>query len=162
MRNFLIFISCYFLAVPFSNAAERAQKTIVISTENHVRVRFGAEKLSKALVKLNYSTKIEQKDKLTATYSGIAIGVFSDKLFINRLPLEIKNKNHPVDFIRWYLPDIEEVMGYGMLSSNGLKNQDTMHFIFKAKDGRIARVSGAYTGPTQPANRDSGMSCILR
>jgi hypothetical protein len=92
MRNFLIFISFYFLAVPFSNATERVQKTIVISTENHVRVRFGAEKLSKALVKLNYSPKIEQKDKLTATYSGIAIGVFSDKLFINNLPLEIKNK----------------------------------------------------------------------
>ncbi|WP_443939407.1 Gfo/Idh/MocA family protein [Pedobacter sp. MW01-1-1] len=74
--------------------------------------------------------------------------------------------SHPVDFIRWYLPNIEEVMGYGMLSSNGknagLKNQDTMHFIFKASDGRIARVSGAYTGPTQPASRDSGMTCILR
>ncbi|MEJ5995014.1 Gfo/Idh/MocA family oxidoreductase [Pedobacter sp. Du54] len=74
--------------------------------------------------------------------------------------------SHPTDFIRWYLPEIEEVMGYGMLSSNGakegLKNHDTMHFIFKAKDGRIARVSGAYTGPTQPAYRDSGMSTILR
>lgn len=74
--------------------------------------------------------------------------------------------SHPTDFIRWYLPNIEEVMGYGMLSSNGaaagLKNHDTMHFIFKAKDGRIARVSGAYTGPTQPAYRDSGMSTILR
>ena len=74
--------------------------------------------------------------------------------------------SHPVDFIRWYLPDIEEVMGYGMISSNGkkagLKNEDTMHFIFRAKDGRIARVSGAYTGPTQPAIRDSGMTCILR
>ena len=33
---------------------------------------------------------------------------------------------------------------------------------FKASDGRIARVSGAYTGPTQPASRDSGMSVILR
>ncbi|RZK40413.1 MAG: Gfo/Idh/MocA family oxidoreductase [Pedobacter sp.] len=74
--------------------------------------------------------------------------------------------SHPTDFIRWYLPEIEEVMGYGMLSANGLKaglnNHDTMHFIFKAKDGRIARVSGAYTGPTQPAYRDSGMSTILR
>jgi predicted dehydrogenase len=74
--------------------------------------------------------------------------------------------SHPVDFIRWYLPNIEEVMGYGMLSENGkkggLKNEDTMHFIFKAIDGRIARVSGAYTGPTQPAQRDSGMSTILR
>ncbi|GGH10199.1 Gfo/Idh/MocA family oxidoreductase [Sphingobacterium alkalisoli] len=74
--------------------------------------------------------------------------------------------SHPVDFIRWYLPNIEEVMGYGMLSSNGkkggLQNQDTMHFIFKAEDGRIARVSGAYTGPIQPVTRDSEMSCILR
>ena len=74
--------------------------------------------------------------------------------------------SHPVDFIRWYMPDVEEVIGYGMISSNGtvagLKNEDTMHFIFKATDGRIARVSGAYTGPTQPAQRDSGMSVILR
>jgi predicted dehydrogenase len=74
--------------------------------------------------------------------------------------------SHPVDFIRWYLPNIEEVMGYGMVSSNGkaagLKNEDTMHFIFKATDGRLARVSGVYTSPTQPAARDSGMSCILR
>ena len=72
----------------------------------------------------------------------------------------------PVDFIRYYLPNIEEVMGYGMISSNGktagLKNEDTMHFIFKADDGRIARVSGSFTGPTQPTKRDSGMTCILR
>ena len=74
--------------------------------------------------------------------------------------------SHPVDFIRYYLPNIEEVMGYGMISSNGknagLKNEDTMHFIFKATDGRIARVSGTYTSPTQPVQRDSGMTCILR
>lgn len=74
--------------------------------------------------------------------------------------------SHPVDFIRWYMPDVEEVMGYGMISSNGktagLKNEDTMHFIFRAADGRIARVSGAYTGPVQPTQRESGMSCILR
>jgi predicted dehydrogenase len=74
--------------------------------------------------------------------------------------------SHPTDFIRWYLPDIEEVMGYGMLSANGkkggLKNPDTMHFIYKAEDGRVARVSGAYTGPVQPVTRDSEMSCILR
>jgi len=74
--------------------------------------------------------------------------------------------SHPVDFIRWYMPNVEEVMGYGMISNNGktagLKNEDTMHFIFKATDGRIARVSGAYTGYTQPTQRDSGMSVILR
>jgi len=74
--------------------------------------------------------------------------------------------SHPVDLVRWYLPDIVEVMGYGMLSANGKKgglhHEDTMHFIFRAKDGRIARVSGAYTGPVQPVIRDSEMSCILR
>jgi len=74
--------------------------------------------------------------------------------------------SHPVDFIRYYLPDIEEVMGYGMISANGkaagLKHEDTMHFIFRAADGRIARVSGVYTSPTQPVQRESGMSCILR
>ncbi len=74
--------------------------------------------------------------------------------------------SHPVDFIRWYLPNIEEVMGYGMISTNGkkagLKNEDTMHFIFKSTDGRVARVSGVYTSPTQPVQRESGMSCILR
>jgi predicted dehydrogenase len=74
--------------------------------------------------------------------------------------------SHPVDLVRWYLPNIAEVMGYGMLSPNGkaggLQNEDTMHFIFKATDGRIARVSGVYTGPVQPVTRDSEMSCILR
>lgn len=74
--------------------------------------------------------------------------------------------SHPVDFIRWYLPNIDQVMGYGMLSQNGkeggLKNADTMQFIFKSTDGRIARVSGAYGGPVQPVHRDSEMSCILR
>lgn len=74
--------------------------------------------------------------------------------------------SHPVDFIRWYLPDIEEVMGYGMVSENGvdagLKNEDVMHFIFKASSGKIARVSGVYSSPTQPTKRDSTLSCILR
>lgn len=74
--------------------------------------------------------------------------------------------SHPVDFIRWYLPNIEEVMGYGMLCANGkaggLKNEDTMHFILKAEDGRIASVSGSYSGPIQPEIRESEMTCILR
>ena len=74
--------------------------------------------------------------------------------------------SHPVDLVRWYLPELDEVMGYGMLSPNGaaggLKQEDTMHFIFKTADGRIARVSGSYSGPVQPAVRESEMSCVLR
>ena len=92
MRNFLIFISCYFLSISFVSATDRAQKTIIISTENHIRVRFGAEKLSKALLKLKYPVKIEQRDKLAGINHTIAIGVYSDKLFTNQLPAEIKNK----------------------------------------------------------------------
>lgn len=37
-----------------------------------------------------------------------------------------------------------------------------MHFIFRAKDGRVARVSGVYTSPIQPTYRESGMSTVLR
>lgn len=74
--------------------------------------------------------------------------------------------SHPADFIRWYMPAIEEVMGYGMISANGqksgLKHEDCMHFIIKSADGRVARVSGTYSGPVQPTGRDSGMTCILR
>jgi predicted dehydrogenase len=74
--------------------------------------------------------------------------------------------SHPADFIRWYIPEIEEVMGYASLSPNGraagLVHPDTFHFILKAGDGRIARVSGSYSSPTVPCQRDSGMTCILR
>lgn len=74
--------------------------------------------------------------------------------------------SHPVDFIRWYLPDVEEVMGYARLSENGRKlglvHDDTFHFVYRARSGRIARVSGTYTGPVTPSSRDSNMSCVLR
>ena len=74
--------------------------------------------------------------------------------------------SHPADLVRWYLPDIVEVMGYAYLSNNGraggLANPDTYHFVLKAADGRIARITGVYSCPTVPAERDSPMTCILR
>lgn len=74
--------------------------------------------------------------------------------------------SHPADLVRWYLPDIVEVMGYSRLSENGraggLAHPDTFHFIVRSASGRIARVSGSYSGPTVPSQRDSGMSCVLR
>jgi predicted dehydrogenase len=74
--------------------------------------------------------------------------------------------SHPADLVRWYLPDIAEVMGRARLSENGraggLANPDTFHFILTSASGRIARVSGSYSGPTVPAQRDSGMTCVLR
>jgi len=74
--------------------------------------------------------------------------------------------SHPVDFIRWYLPDITEVTGYSRLSENGRKlglvHPDTFHFIYRTATGRIARVSGTYSSPVTPNSRDSNMSCVLR
>lgn len=74
--------------------------------------------------------------------------------------------SHPVDLVRWYLPDLVEVMGYGMLTENGrelgLRDPDAMHFVFTTAGGKIARVSGHYSGPYGNHVRDSGMSCILR
>jgi len=74
--------------------------------------------------------------------------------------------SHPADLVRWYMPDVEEVMGYAYLSPNGrsggLANPDTYHFVFRAADGKIARVTGVYSCPTVPVERDSPMTCILR
>lgn len=74
--------------------------------------------------------------------------------------------SHPADLVRWYLPDVEEVMGYATLSKNGrdggLANPDTFHYVLRSRSGHIARVSGSYSGPTVPSQRDSGMTCILR
>ncbi len=74
--------------------------------------------------------------------------------------------SHPVDLLRWYLPDIAVVMGYSSLSKNGrelgLKNDDTFQFIFQSAAGIPARVSGTYNSPVTPVSRDSNMSCVLR
>lgn len=74
--------------------------------------------------------------------------------------------SHPADLVRWYLGEIDEVMGYASLSANGkaggLAHEDTFHFVLRSVSGTIARVSGAYSGPTVPAIRDSDMSCVLR
>jgi predicted dehydrogenase len=74
--------------------------------------------------------------------------------------------SHPVDLVRFYLPDIEEVFGYGFISPNGkelgLKTADTMHFVMKTSDGRVARVSGVYGCPGQVEKRDSLVTCVIR
>jgi predicted dehydrogenase len=74
--------------------------------------------------------------------------------------------SHPVDLVRWYLPDLAEVMGYASLSPNGKKaglaHPDTMHFVLRTASGVTARISGAYSGPVTPLIRDSNMSCIIR
>lgn len=74
--------------------------------------------------------------------------------------------SHPVDLVRWYLPDIEEVTAYGYTSpgTDGyrFKNADTIHVILRARDGRVARVSGCYGGPEVGPQAQDHISCILR
>lgn len=74
--------------------------------------------------------------------------------------------SHPADFVRWYVPDVSEVMGYAALTDNGrelgLKNPDTYQFVFQSASGVIGRISGTYSSPVVPVQRDSHMSCILR
>ena len=74
--------------------------------------------------------------------------------------------SHPIDLIRWYFPDVVEVMGYGLLTDNGraagLEHPDAMHFVMTTSTGRIARVSGCYSSPPGNHARDSHMTCCLR
>lgn len=72
---------------------------------------------------------------------------------------------HAVDLAAWYLPNIEEVFGYGRSSNtnseHGLTVPDTMRFLMKDGEGRIAQVSGSYTTPAL-RGLDPGISCTLR
>jgi predicted dehydrogenase len=82
--------------------------------------------------------------------------------------------SHPVDLVRRYFPDIEEVFGYGVQSNAskrlGQSGPDILHFVFKCQSGKIARVSGCYGLPTLVGDdqamsgntRDSLKSVIVR
>jgi len=73
---------------------------------------------------------------------------------------------HAVDLVRWYLPDIREVNGFGRSSANnaayGLETWDTMRFLFRDKDGRIATVAGSYTLPQLAMEAETSMACTIR
>jgi predicted dehydrogenase len=73
---------------------------------------------------------------------------------------------HAVDLAAWYLPEIEEVYGVGVTSSNtrelGLTVPDTLKFILKNADGRCASVSGCYATPTLGSDVEQSISCTLR
>jgi predicted dehydrogenase len=74
--------------------------------------------------------------------------------------------SHPIDLVRWYFPDITDVMGYGLITENGkaagLRDADSMHFVMTTAAGKIARVSGCYSSPPGNHARDSHMTCVLR
>ncbi len=74
--------------------------------------------------------------------------------------------SHPVDLVRWYLRDIEEVFGYGTRSpasrEAGLAGNDTLHCVLASASGVVARVSGVYGAPELPARAERIGTCTLR
>ncbi|MCC6422248.1 MAG: Gfo/Idh/MocA family oxidoreductase [Phycisphaerales bacterium] len=74
--------------------------------------------------------------------------------------------SHPVDLVRYYLPDIDEVMAYGLISPAGRelgqRQADTIHAIMKTRSGKIARVTGCYGSPHPCEEGQSLISCVLQ
>ncbi|MDN5314464.1 MAG: hypothetical protein PWP10_3214 [Clostridiales bacterium] len=73
---------------------------------------------------------------------------------------------HAVDLVRWYLPDIAEVFGYGTASEStteyGLDCPDTMMFLAKDSTGRMGLIRGSYTAPPLGRETEPTISCLLR
>ena len=73
---------------------------------------------------------------------------------------------HAVDLAVWYLPEIEEVYGVGVVSQNTkdykLNVPDTLKFILKNSDGTCASVNGCYATPTLGSAVEQSISCTLR
>lgn len=73
---------------------------------------------------------------------------------------------HAVDLAAWYLPEIEEVFGYGVVSPNtkefGLMVEDTLTFLAKDKSGRYATIEGAYATPCLDKEVEFPIECTLR
>ncbi|QOV20255.1 Gfo/Idh/MocA family oxidoreductase [Blautia liquoris] len=73
---------------------------------------------------------------------------------------------HAVDLATWYIPEIEEVFGYGSVSPNmksyNIHTEDTMSFVMKDKSGHFATVEGAYGSPCLDGNIEFPIECTLR
>jgi predicted dehydrogenase len=74
--------------------------------------------------------------------------------------------SHGADLIRWYMPDVDEVMGFGRVAGHAadrdLHAPNTMHFVMRARSGMIARCSGSYVAPALPYDFHPQISCTLR
>jgi predicted dehydrogenase len=64
------------------------------------------------------------------------------------------------------LPDVEEVVGFGRSSeanrSCGVDSWDSMRFLLRDAEGRIAQVAGTYTLPTLAQEIEPSIGCIIR
>lgn len=73
---------------------------------------------------------------------------------------------HAIDLVRWYLPDIQEVTGFGRLSRTsldyGVEAWDSMRFLCRDGEGRIGVISGHYTMPTLSRDAEPAIGCTIR
>jgi predicted dehydrogenase len=73
---------------------------------------------------------------------------------------------HAVDMIRWYLPDISVVTGFGRISdassSAGVESWDSMRFLVRDEEGRIGQIAGNYTQPKLGEAVEPSIGCVIR
>jgi hypothetical protein len=94
MRKFLFLILFTILAYTADawNKIPATTGDILISRENHVRVRFGATKIQECLQNLKVQSQISNADKIKSNSQQLVIGVYSDVIFRNQLPDVIRQK----------------------------------------------------------------------
>ena len=73
---------------------------------------------------------------------------------------------HAVDLALWYLPRVEEVVGFGVTSANsaekGIDAPDALKFLFRDASGVTASVTGAYATPALAPPVEHFITCVLR
>ena len=95
MRNFQILIFVLFLSPIFAQASivdKPKVQTILIPSADHPRIKFGAERISKALKLLGYTPKIIQQNTVPRTKGLIVITTTKDQLS-NKVDLSAQQKS---------------------------------------------------------------------
>ncbi len=73
---------------------------------------------------------------------------------------------HALDLAVWYLPDVEEVVGFGTTSSNsrrlGVEAEDALKFLLRDRSGVTASVTGAYAIPALARPVEHFITCTVR
>lgn len=94
MRKLLILL-LFILIADTADAGTTVSRTtgnILISKENHSRIRFGATKIQDCLRKLNIQSQISLAEKINPGNPQVVIGVYTDLIFKNQLPDAIQQK----------------------------------------------------------------------
>lgn len=93
MRKFLFpfFYTLLFWISSIVSVHAQKQKSIIISPNSNARIKFGAERLSKALTKIGYKVRIQNQQKLSVLKNAIVVGLANDKVYA-QLPKSSKDK----------------------------------------------------------------------